>query len=170
MRKTWSMIFALVMVMSMLVSCTPAAAPASSKPAEIAVVVKITGIPWFNVVETGVKKAATELGVNSYQVGPAQADPAQQVKVVEDMVAKGVSAIAVVPNDAKSLEPVFAKAKEKKIPIITHESPDQVGNDYDFELIDNVKFGQHAWDLLVQSMGDSGDYAIFVGKLNCPPA
>jgi len=163
-----------VTVISMLAACAPAATPTEApkaegkKPYEIAVVVKITGIPWFNVVETGVKRAATELGVNAYQTGPAQADPAQQVKVVEDLVAKGVDAIAVVPNDAKSLEPVFKKAKEKGIVVITHESPDQVGNDYDFELIDNVKFGQQAWEQLVRHMGDSGVYAIFVGSLTVP--
>jgi simple sugar transport system substrate-binding protein len=143
------------------------AAPAGKKY-EIATVVKITGIPWFNRLEEGVKQAATDLDVNAYQVGPAQADPAQQVKVVEDLVSKGVNAIAVVPNDAKSLEPVFAKAKEKGIIILTHESPDQKGNDYDLELIDNVKFGQHHWDMLVKFMGDSGDYAIFVGSLTVP--
>ncbi len=163
-----------ITVISMLAACAPAATPTEApkaeekKPYEIAVVVKITGIPWFNVVETGVKRAATELGVNAYQTGPAQADPAQQVKVVEDLVAKGVDAIAVVPNDAKSLEPVFKKAKEKGIVVITHESPDQVGNDYDFELIDNVKFGQQAWEQLVRHMGDSGEYAIFVGSLTVP--
>jgi simple sugar transport system substrate-binding protein len=171
-RKIWFVLFTAIIVLSMVASCTPAAAPATkqavAKNYEIPVVVKITGIPWFNVVETGVKKAATDLNVNAYQTGPAQADPAQQVKVVEDLVAKGVGAIAVVPNDAKSLEPVFAKAKEKGIPIITHESPDQVGNNYDFELIDNTKFGQMAWDMLVKAMGDSGDYAIFVGSLTVP--
>lgn len=180
--KTLWVLMSLLVVMSMLVSCTaaptaapakPAApaetqAPAAEKPAEIAVVVKITGIPWFNTVEKGVKKAAAELGVNAYQTGPAQADPAAQVKIVEDLVAKGVSAIAVVPNDAKALEPVFAKAKEKGIPVITHESVGQVGADYDFELIDNTKFGEHAWDVLVKYMGDSGDYAIFVGSLTVP--
>lgn len=166
----------LVVIAAMLAACTaaPTAAPAAEatkpaeKPVEIAVVVKITGIPWFNVVETGVDRAAKELGVNAYQTGPAQADPAQQVKIVEDLVAKGVSAIAVVPNDAKALEPVFQKAKEKGIIVITHESPDQVGTDFDFELIDNVKFGQHAWDQLVKYMGDSGEYAIFVGGLTVP--
>ncbi len=176
--KALMWLISLLVLMSMLASCTTAASPTSppaaqqgggeKKPYEIAVVVKITGIPWFNTVETGVKRAATELGVNAYQVGPAQADPAQQVKVVEDLVAKGVDAIAVVPNDAKALEPVFKKAKEKGIVIITHESPDQVGNDYDFELIDNVKFGQMAWDQLVRAMGDSGEYAIFVGSLTVP--
>lgn len=184
-KALW-MLVSLMVLMSMLVSCTtaaPTAAPAAEKPAaeapaaeapaakepyEIAVVVKITGIPWFNTLEKGVVKAATELGVNAYQTGPAQADPAAQVKIVEDLVAKGVDAIAVVPNDAKALEPVFAKAKEKGIVVITHESTDQVGTDYDFELIDNTKFGQHAWDVLVQNMGDTGDYAIFVGSLTVP--
>jgi len=174
-QKFFVRLFSLLMILSLLAACAPAAAPgpeASSggeeEPYEIAVVVKITGIPWFNVVETGVDRAASELKVNAYQTGPAQADPAQQVKVVEDLVAKGVDAIAVVPNDAKALEPVFQKAKEKGIVIITHESPDQVGTDYDFELIDNVKFGQHAWDQMVEHMGDSGEYAIFVGSLTVP--
>ena len=131
-RKFWFLLTSLMIMVSMLGSCTTAApttAPAATEsggakePYEIAVVVKITGIPWFNTVEMGVKRAAAELGVNAYQTGPAQADPAQQVKVVEDLVAKGVDAIAVVPNDAKALEPVFKKAKEKGIIIITHESP-----------------------------------------------
>ena len=168
-------LLALLVVIAMLGACAPSApsepaeaeAPAA-EPYEIAVVVKITGIPWFNVVETGVDRAASELGVNAYQTGPAQADPAQQVKIVEDLVAKGVDAIAVVPNDAKALEPVFQKAKEKGIVIITHESPDQVGTDYDFELIDNVKFGEQAWEQLVAHMGDSGEYAVFVGGLTVP--
>lgn len=135
---------------------------------EIATVVKITGIPWFNRLEEGVKRAAKELGVTAYQVGPSDADPAQQVKMVEDLISKGVNAICVTPNDAKALEPVFKKAKDKGIIIITHESPDQKGKDYDLELIDNVKFGQHHWDMLVKFMGSEGEYAIFVGSLTVP--
>jgi simple sugar transport system substrate-binding protein len=170
-------VLSVFMMLSILAACVPAAPaapaataeePAAAEPYEIAVVVKITGIPWFNVVETGVDRAAAELNVNAYQIGPAQADPAQQVKIVEDLVAKGVDAIAIVPNDAKALEPVLQKAKEAGIVIITHESPDQVGTDFDFELINNVKFGEHAWDQLVKYMGDSGDYAIFVGGLTVP--
>ena len=168
-KLSWMRFFSILVVIAMLGACAPAAPQEqANEPYEIAVVVKITGIPWFNVVETGVKKAATDLGVNAYQTGPAQADPAQQVKVVEDLVAKGVDAIIVVPNDAKALEPVFQKAKEKGIIVLTHESPDQVGNDYDFELIDNVRFGQQAWEQMVAHMGDSGEYAIFVGGLTVP--
>ncbi len=165
----------LVMILgAMLVGCSapaeePAVAPVSEKePYEIAVIVKITGIPWFNRMEEGVNQAAEDFNVNSYQVGPADADPAQQAKMVEDMISKGVDAILVVPNDAVALEPIFEKAREAGIIVITHESPDQVGNDYDLELIDNVEFGQHNWDKLVESMGDTGQYAIFVGGLTVP--
>jgi len=141
---------------------------AEEEPYEIAVIVKITGIPWFNRMEEGVNQAAEDFNVNSYQVGPADADPAQQARMVEDMISKGVDAILVVPNDATALEPIFQKAQDAGIIVLTHESPDQVGNDYDLELIDNVEFGQYHWDKLVENMGDTGQYAIFVGGLTVP--
>ncbi len=164
----------LVLVALLGTSCAPAqpaAAPAATKsaePYEIVFVPKLTGIPWFTVMENGVKEAGKDLGVNAYMVGPAQADPAQQVKVIEDLVAKGVDAILVTPNDAKSLEPVFAKAKAKGIKIITHESVDQKGNDFDLEMIDNTLLGQHTFDLLAKCTGGSGEYAILVGSLTVP--
>ena len=167
MKKHIVKILSIVVLLSLLAACAPSGG-AGGDEYEIAVVVKITGIPWFNVVETGVDRAAEELGVNAYQTGPAEADPAAQVKIVEDLISKGVDAIAVVPNDAKALEPVFEKAKEAGIVVITHESPDQVGTDYDFELIDNDKFGQEAFEQLVRHMGESGEYAIFVGGLTVP--
>jgi simple sugar transport system substrate-binding protein len=109
---------------------------------EIAVVVKIGGIPWFTAMEKGIKEAGKEQNVKAYMVGPTTADPAQQVRAVEDLIAKKVSAIGVVPNDAKALEPVFERAKAAGIPVITHESPDQVGNVWDIELIDNKEYGE----------------------------
>ena len=85
MRKNVSVALALVMALS-LILCGVAA---EAKDSEIAVVVKISGIPWFNRLEEGVKRAAGELKVNAYQQGPSDADPAQQVKIVEDLIAKG---------------------------------------------------------------------------------
>lgn len=55
-------------------------------------------------------------------VGPTVADAAQQVRAVEDLIARKVKVIAVVPNDAKALEPVFKRAHDAGIKVITHES------------------------------------------------
>jgi simple sugar transport system substrate-binding protein len=135
---------------------------------EIAVVVKIGGIPWFTAMEKGIKEAGKEQGVKAYMVGPTTADPAQQVRAVEDLIAKKVSAIGVVPNDAKALEPVFERAKAAGIPIITHESPDQVGNVWDIEMIDNKEFGERHMKDLAKAMGEEGEYIVYVGSLTVP--
>jgi simple sugar transport system substrate-binding protein len=141
---------------------------AAAQEYEIATIVKITGIPWFNRMEVGVDEAAEELGVNSYQIGPSEADPAQQVKMVEDLIAKDVDAITVVPNDATVLEPVFRKARENGIVVITHESPRQKGADWDVETIDNQVFGEENFKKLAELMGGEGQFAIFVGSLTVP--
>ena len=103
MRKTSLVLLVCLLGLFMLTSM------ASAKEYEIAVVVKIAGIPWFNRMEEGVVDAAKELGVNAYQIGPSEADPALQVNIIEDLIAKGVDAICVVPNDALVLEPVFRR-------------------------------------------------------------
>jgi len=135
---------------------------------EIAVVVKLVGIPWFNAMEKGVLEAGKQLGVNAYLTGPPEADEAQQVKVVEDLISKGVDAIGVVPNDAASLEPAFRKARERGIVIVTNESPNQKEHDFDYEMIDNQKFGEFHVDKLVEYIGSRGEYAIYVGGLTVP--
>lgn len=151
-----------------LLSLTIFGQAALAKEYEIAVVVKIAGIPWFNRMEDGVKDAAKDLGVNAYQLGPSDADPALQVNIIEDLITKGVDAICVVPNDASVLEPVFRKARDRGIIVLTHESPDQRGADWDVETIDNYNFGVMNLEALAQYMGGEGEFALFVGGLTVP--
>ncbi len=141
---------------------------ARAEEPEIAIVVKIGGIPWFTAMEKGITEAGKEQNVKAYMVGPTTADPAQQVRAVEDLIAKKVSAIGVVPNDAKALEPVFERAKAAGIPVITHESPDQVGNVWDIEMIDNKEFGERHMKDLAKYMGEEGEYIVYVGGLTVP--
>src|SRR4051812_14841375 len=115
-------------VAALVLLCSAFNPQARAEEPEIAVVVKIGGSPWFTAMEQGIKKAGKDEHVKAYMVGPTTADPAQQVRAVEDLIAKKVGAIGVVPNDAKALEPIFNRAKAAGIPVITHESPDQKGN------------------------------------------
>jgi simple sugar transport system substrate-binding protein len=124
---------------------------------------------WFDRLEQGLNKAGQEYGITVSQQAPAAADEAQQVRLIEDAINQGNNAILVVPNDAKSIEPAFARAQKKKIVTVTHESPNQVNADFDIEMIDNKAFGERAMEEMVKSMGvDSGEFVVFVGSLTVP--
>lgn len=135
---------------------------------EIGVVVKVGGIPWFNAMEAGITERAEELGIKAFMIGPTSADPALQVRAIEDLIARGVSAIGVVPNDSEALEPVLAKARSEGIKIITHESPNQKNIDWNFELASAKGFGEAHAKLLAQKTNGTGEYAVFVGSLTVP--
>ncbi len=148
-------------------AATATIAFAQKKP-QIGVVVKIGGIPWFNAMEVGIKKAAPAVGADAWMIGPTQADAAQQVRAVEDLIARKVDVIAVVPNDAKALEPVFKRAKAAGIVVITHESPDQQFNDWNIELTTAQGFGERHMESLAKAMGGEGKYIVYVGSLTVP--
>ena len=140
---------------------------AQAKP-KMGVVVKIGGIPWFNAMEAGIKERGAELGVDATMIGPTSADPALQVRAIEDLIAKGVNIIGVVPNDANAIEPVLAKARAAGIKVITHESPGQKNVDWNFEMASAQGFGEAHAELLAKSMGGKGGYAVYVGSLTVP--
>ena len=52
------------------------------------------------------------MGDDGFMIGPTSADPALQVRAIEDLIAQGVNVIGVVPNDATVLEPVLKKARD----------------------------------------------------------
>ncbi len=139
----------------------------NEKKPTIVVMPKLTGIPYFNASEAGAMKAAEDLGVEVIYTGPTKADAAEQVKMIEDLISKGVDAIAVAPNDPAALTPVLQKARDKGILILDWDTPaEQSVVDYSVHQIDDVEYGEHYIDLLVERMGDTGDFAIVTGGLS----
>jgi simple sugar transport system substrate-binding protein len=142
------------------------AMPAMAQDAKkIATVVKIAGIQWFNRMEEGVKQYAADTGNDAFQVGPAQADPQQQAALIEDMIAQGVNALAVVPMSPEALEPVLKRAMDAGITVITHEAASQQNTNYDLEAFVNEDFGANLMEQMAKCMGGEGEYAVFVGSL-----
>lgn len=139
---------------------------AAGKQQEITTVVKITGIAWFNRMEAGVKEfGETNPGVTTSQTGPGQADAAQQLRIIEDLIAKKVDAIAVVPLDPAALEPVFKKAMARGIKVVTHEADNQKNTMVDVEAFENAEYGARLNDRLAECMGQTGKWTSFVGSL-----
>ncbi|USR63906.1 autoinducer 2 ABC transporter substrate-binding protein [Providencia stuartii] len=148
-----------------LMMCSTAAI---AQEVEVVNISKIGGMPWFNRMGEGVTNAGKDLGINAYQVGPSSTDAPQQVKIIEDLIAKKVSAISIVPNDANVLEPVFKKAREAGIVVLTNESPGQPSANWDVEIIDNEKFAADSVEEMAKAMGGKGGYVIYVGGLTVP--
>ena len=138
---------------------------AQEKPV-ISTVVKISGIPWFDRMNTGVEayqKANPDMVAT--QSGPATSDAAQQLQIVQDLVAKGVTALAVVPMDPAVLEGTFKRAMERGIVVVTHEADNQINTMADVEAFDNADYGIALNERLAQCMNNSGKWTTFVGSL-----
>ncbi|AOG12665.1 MULTISPECIES: substrate-binding domain-containing protein [unclassified Agrobacterium] len=138
---------------------------AQEKPV-IATVVKISGIPWFDRMNTGVvafQEANADLVAS--QSGPATADSAQQLQIVNDLVAKGVNALAVVPMDPAVLEGTLQRAMERGIVVVTHEADNQINTNANVEAFDNADYGAALNERLAECMGKEGKWTTFVGSL-----
>ena len=138
---------------------------AQEKPV-IATVVKISGIPWFDRMSTGVAAfQEANSDVDASQSGPATADSAQQLQIINDLVAKGVNALAVVPMDPAVLEGTFKRAMERGIVVVTHEADNQLNTHADVEAFDNDQYGAALNERLAECMGQKGKWTTFVGSL-----
>jgi simple sugar transport system substrate-binding protein len=138
---------------------------AQDKPS-IVTVVKVTGENWFIRMNEGVDAFGKDNpSLSASQIGPAKADAAQQTRIIEDLVAKKVSAIAVVPMDPSALEGVLRRASQRGIKVITHEGDSLKNTDVDIEAFDNKAFGARINEKLSACMAKSGKWTSFVGSL-----
>ena len=154
-------LFVLVLVLLLSVGLA-VTAPAKDK-FEIVMVVKLEGVAWFDNMRLGIQAFDKEFpDVKAYQIGADTADPAAQVALVEDLIAKGVDAILVVPNDPESLVPAFKKANKAGILTFTHEASNQMQVSFDVEAFDNIAYGRHMMDVMAESIGKTGKWQPFV--------
>ncbi|RAK27362.1 monosaccharide ABC transporter substrate-binding protein (CUT2 family) [Falsochrobactrum ovis] len=154
------------MACTMLAGAMMAGSAIAQEKPTITTVVKVTGENWFTRMNEGVDAYGEDNShVSTNQVGPARADAAQQARIIEDLVAKNVSAIAVVPMDPSALEGVLRRASQRGIKVIAHEGDSLTNVDVDIEAFDNRAFGERMNEALANCMGKSGKWTSFVGSL-----
>lgn len=118
--KLFSFLFVVALA---LVSCKPSSstAPASSGKPKVALVMKSLANEFFQTMAEGAKKhqaahaAEYELVVNGIK---NETDLAEQVGLVEQMVAQGVQAIVIAPADSKALVTVLKRAKDAGVLVV----------------------------------------------------
>ncbi|HHW47684.1 MAG TPA: sugar ABC transporter substrate-binding protein [Clostridiaceae bacterium] len=94
----------------------------SSKDIVIAVVPQQLGNPVFYDAKDGAEAAAEELGIKLEWVAPVKADAPEQVAVIEGLIEKKVSGIAISCNHPDALADVLKRAIDAGIKVSTFDA------------------------------------------------
>lgn len=160
-KKLFSVLLLVVFVIAL---ATTGFAAAKKKDITIAVVVKSVAFNWFQRMDQGVKQFAKDFGVTAFMQGPPVADSAQQIAIIEQLIAQGVDALVIVPYGVKEHEMVQKEAMEKGIIVITHEAARTRYAHFDLEAFDNEEYGREMMRQLAARMNYEGEYVQFVGS------
>ncbi|AOH43006.1 sugar ABC transporter substrate-binding protein [Anaerolineaceae bacterium oral taxon 439] len=121
---------------------------------------------WFDDMATGIEQLKKDTGLNVSVQVPETGDAASQIAIMENLIAQGVDAICIVPNDPEALLPTIQKARDAGIVVVTHEAPGIADSvDLDIEAFVNEDFGELFGENLAAAMGGKGAYVGFVGGL-----
>ena len=139
-----------------------AAAPAYT----IAVIPKGTTHEFWKSINAGAIKAQRELAAQGTHVdiiwkGPLREDDRdQQIQVVENFMARRVSAMVLAPLDSHALVRPVHNAIQAKVPVVIMDSGLSSDEYVSFVATDNYKGGQMAGDHLGKLLGGKGNVVL----------
>ena len=140
-------------------ACGAAAAPAYT----IAVIPKGTTHEFWKAINAGAVKAQQELNSEGNKVeiiwkGPLREDDRdQQIQVVENFMARQVSAIVLAPLDSQALVRPVHQAIQAKVPVVIIDSDLKSDEYVSFVATDNYKGGVLAGEYLAKLLNGKGN-------------
>src|SRR3989440_3665845 len=129
----------------------------------IAVIPKGTTHEFWKAINAGAIKAQRELAGQGTKVdiiwkGPLREDDRdQQIQVVENFMARRVSAIVLAPLDSQALVKPVHNAIEAKVPVVIMDSGLKSDKYVSFVATDNYKGGQLAGEEMGRLLGGKGN-------------
>jgi ribose transport system substrate-binding protein len=152
----------------------PTVAPSGNDPLAdntitIAWIPKALGNPVFETGRIGAETKAKELTekgpykVEIVYTASVNSDIAEQARVVEDVISKGVDAIGISCNEPTGCVAPINKAVEAGIPVMTWDSDSPDSNRFTYLGVDNVEGGKAAAELLKAALPEGGKVAILTG-------
>jgi len=132
----------------------------------IAMMPKSKGNPYFIACRQGAEEAAKELNVKLLWDGPTDPDPAEQNKVVDTWITRGVDVIAVAVENREGMASVLRKARSKGIKVITWDAdtePD--ARDFLVNQATPEGIGHTLMDHAARILGEEGEFAIITASL-----
>ena len=121
---------------------------------------------FWTIARRGVEKADQELAdVQAEFRITADGTAAEQQRVVDDLLTKGVDAIAISPVDPQN-QTALIDAAAKRALVFTQDSDAPQSARTCYIGTDNVAAGRQAGQLIREAIPDGGRIMLFVGKLD----
>jgi len=119
--------------------------------------------PFWDLCAAGVRQAEAEFGVKC-EVHMPPKGLVDQKRILEQLLAKGVSGIAVSPIDAEN-QTKFLNDVANRTKLITHDADAPKSDRLVYIGTDNYKAGRALGKLVKESLPGGGEVMLFVGRL-----
>ena len=125
---------------------------------------------FWTIARKGVEQAARELpNVDAEVKIPGEGSAAEQKRIIDDLLAKGVDGIAISPVDPDNQTQLINDATKQAL-VLTQDSDAPKSDRACYIGTDNVAAGRQAGQLIKEALPQGGKIMIFVGKLDAKNA
>jgi ribose transport system substrate-binding protein len=126
--------------------------------------------PFWVIARKGTEKAVSDIPNIEVEFRiPSDGTAAEQQRVVDDLLAKGIQGIAISPVDPKNQTEMLNRAATQTI-VVTQDSDAPNSNRVCYIGTDNVAAGRQAGELVKQALPNGGKIMVFVGVLDAANA
>lgn len=159
----------LLLVMLVFTGCTKTSTSSGVKKHKLAFVTNNASDFW-TIARKGTEKANTEIPSVSAEFRiTSDGTAAEQQRVVEELLAKGVEGIAISPVDPINQSPMLNRAASQAL-VVTQDSDAPNSNRACYIGTDNVAAGRQAGELVKEALPQGGKIMVFVGVLDAANA
>jgi ribose transport system substrate-binding protein len=120
---------------------------------------------FWTIARKGTEQADAELAGATVEFRLGDGTAAEQKRIVDDLLAKGVDGIAISPVDPANQTGMLNDAARQTI-VFTHDSDAPDSRRECYVGTDNVAAGREAGGLIKEALSQGGRIAVFVGKLD----
>ena len=125
---------------------------------------------FWTIARKGTEKAQADIpGIEVEFRIPSDGTAAEQQRVVDDLIAKGVHGIAISPVDPANQTPMLNNAASRAR-VVTQDSDAPNSNRICYIGTDNVAAGRQAGQLVKEALPNGGKIMVFVGVLDAANA
>jgi ribose transport system substrate-binding protein len=126
--------------------------------------------PFWVIARKGTEKAVADIPDIQVEFRiPSDGTAAEQQRVIDDLLAKGIQGIAISPVDPANQTPMLNRVAGQTL-LVTQDSDAPNSNRICYIGTDNVQAGRQAGELVKEALPQGGKIMVFVGVLDAANA